>query len=255
MVKLKNPAESFIENVLRFNYKNFLNRKNYMLAKLNDAIRKGDVDENIIPHLNLLNALPFCFTTSSCSGRVLLIDAPLVGPKRESKKVHSWHRLVSFEEVKAVIEKYEPKNVLWLKFDSFIIAFSVASIEWAAFFLKLARQLNLKDSGIRSINPKAGFVNMDLTSTEKMHLPVRTKSTILVDDLYLKRALMIANFLMRKNFLKLDMLKQTLEMLHSWLRNNNSPPSLDILKPIVSRYLIALTELKREQEDLLLTLW
>ncbi|MCR8455075.1 MAG: hypothetical protein NDP09_01985 [Crenarchaeota archaeon] len=243
-----------IESVVRFNYKNFLNRKNYMLAKLNDAIKKGEVDKYIIPHLNLLNSMYFCFTTSSCSGRILLIDAPLIGPKYESKKVRIWHQLADYEEVKASIENYEPKNILWLKFDSFIIAFSVASMEWAEFFLKAARLLNLKDSGIRSINPRAGFINMDLTSTEKMHLPVRTRNDILVDDNYLRNVVIIANFMMQKNLLKLDMLRHTLEILHSWLGNNNSPPPLDILKPAISEYRTALTELERRQEDLLRTL-
>jgi len=95
---------------------------------------------------------------------------------------------------------------------------------------------------------------MDLTSTEKMHLPVRTRNGILVDDNYLRNVVIIANFMMQKNLLKLDMLRHTLEILHSWLGNNNSPPPLDILKPAISEYRTALTELERRQEDLLRTL-
>lgn len=239
-----------IINTLEFNYNNFLNRKRVSMLKLEEAITKGEVDEQILPHLNLINSLPFCFTTSSCSGRIALIDAPLLGPKRESCKAFRWHDTVSYEVVLEAISSYKPKNVLWLKFDSFIIAFSVASAEWATFFIKLARYLNFKDSGIRSINPRAGFINMDFTSTEKMSFPVRIGDRVLVDEDYLREAIEIANFMMKKNLLKLNLLKETLERLHEWLKDNDTPPPLGIFDQIISKYRAALVELKRTRHYL-----
>lgn len=242
-----------IVSMLEFNYNNFLSRKKHMLSKLKEAIFRGEVDRQVLPHLNLINSLPFCYTTSSCSGRIALIDAPLIGPKKESKKVLRWHEPVSFGEVRNSIHRYEPKNVLWLKFDAFIIAFSVASAEWAMFFIKFARYLNLKDSGIRSINPRAGFINMDFMSTEKMSLPVRIGKRIIIDDKYLKEAITIANFMMEKNSLKLDLLRKSLERLHEWLKDNDTPPPLNIFDPLISEYKERLEGLKKTQQYLTIT--
>jgi len=84
---------------LEFNINNFRNRKTLMLNKLDEAIKRGEVDKEVLPHLEILNSFPFCFTTSSCSGRIALIDAPLVGPKYESKKAFRWHSPVDTDIV------------------------------------------------------------------------------------------------------------------------------------------------------------
>jgi len=84
---------------LEFNINNFRNRKTLMLNKLDEAIKRGEVDKEVLPHLEILNSFPFCFTTSSCSGRIALIDAPLVGPKYESKKAYRWHSPVDADIV------------------------------------------------------------------------------------------------------------------------------------------------------------
>ena len=221
---------------ISFNINNFNNRKVHMLQKLQEAIDRNEVDRDILPHLELLNSLPFCFTTSSCSGRIALIDAPLVGPKYESKKAFRWHSTVDTDEVLKAIDCYSPSHILWLKFDSFIIAFSVSSITWAMFFIKLARYINLKDSGIRSINPRAGYVNLDFMSTEKISLPVKTPYGILINRRDLRGIIDIANFLMLKNRIKLHMLRECLSIISERVSNGDlSIPSLQVFKPIVEK--------------------
>ena len=225
------------EDVFRFNINNFNNRKRLMMDKLRNAIHTGDVDEDILPHLEILNSFPFCFTTSSCSGRIALIDAPLIGPKRESFKVHRWHSPTDFATICRVIDKYSPRHILWLKYDSFIISFSVSSLSWAAFFIRLARYINLKDSGIRSINPKAGYVNMDFMSTEKISVPVKTRTKKLLNYDDLKHIINIALFLMLKNKIKLSLLYECLEKISGFIKKNpESIPDLHIFDPILDRY-------------------
>mgnify|MGYP000070605064 CR=1 FL=1 len=230
---------------LEFNINNFRNRKTLMLNKLDEAIKRGEVDKEVLPHLEILNSFPFCFTTSSCSGRIALIDAPLVGPKYESKKAYRWHSPVDADIVWEKINSYTPGHILWLKYDSFIISLSLCSIDWATFFIKLARYLNLKDSGIRSINPRAGYVNMDFMSTEKISTPIRTRKKILIDYEYFNSLMDIANFLMQKNKIKLSLLIECLTLLKDWL--NEHPrciPELKIFDPIISRYRQKINELK-----------
>ena len=234
-----------------FNYKNFINRKKLMMEKLREALRQGDVDEDIIPHLDILNSFPFCYTTSSCAGRIALIDTPLVGPKYESRKAYRWHRTVRFEEVLSAIETYSPRHTLWLKFDSFIISFSVSSLAWASFFVKLARYMNLKDSGIRSINPKAGFVNMDFMSTEKMAIPVKARTGNLICRKDLMHMISIANFLMEKNRIKLSMLFEVLKELRRYVEKNMEPPPLRIFDNIINAYREKIRALTRRDNSTL----
>ncbi len=236
-----------IENII-FNINNFKNRKKIMLEKLKHAIQNNEVDTDILPHLDILNSLPFCFTTSSCSGRIALIDAPLVGPKYESKKAFRWHSMIDLNSVWEAINSYKPSHILWLKFDSFIISFSVSSITWAMFFIKLARYINLKDSGIRSINPQAGFVNMDFMSTEKISAPIKTPSSLLVSYETLSNILDIANFLMIKNRIKLNMLRDCLELIKQHISDEHmTPPRLQIFQPIVKKYRAKIEELRNNE--------
>lgn len=54
--------------------KNFHQWKKLCLNKL-DLSKKGSVDEDIEQVVSLINSREEFFTTSSCSGRVILIDA------------------------------------------------------------------------------------------------------------------------------------------------------------------------------------
>lgn len=236
---------SHIKEEVIFQYHNFLHRKKIVMEKLKKSLEKGEVDSAIIPHLELINSLPFAYTTSSCAGRIILIDAPLHGAKHISKKVRVWHDTVEFNEVWDVIVNYQPMNILWLKFESFIISFNVASIKWATFFIKLARVLDLKESGIRSIAPESGYIVMDFMSTEKMCLPVALKNEIFVEKNYLEKVINIANLLMVRNKIRLDMLKESLEFIKHWIlvENRKDPPPIKLFEPMVRKYKLRIREL------------
>ncbi|MHA1616080.1 MAG: tRNA-wybutosine modification methyltransferase TYW3 [Candidatus Njordarchaeales archaeon] len=193
----------------------FIQRKKVFIRRLSQAIERGEVDEDIIPLLNMINLLPFAYTTSSCSGRILLIDIPYTGSKKDSVKVARWHSPVKPDVVWNILENYEPKGIVWLKLEGMIVAVAVSSIDWASFFIKLARFLGFKDSGIRAINHNKGHVIMDFTSTEKMYLPVATKfNGLLVEKEYLYRIIDIANNLLERTKNRMKRLLKALSVLH-----------------------------------------
>lgn len=232
---------------LEININNFKNRKKLMLSKLRVAIDSNEVDPDILPHLQIINSLPFCFTTSSCSGRIALIDAPLLGPKYESTKAFRWHSIVDAKLVWTAINEYGPRHILWMKFDSFIISFSTHSLRWAMFFIRLARYINLKDSGIRSINPKAGYINLDFMSTEKLSIPVKSKNGLLIDYESFVHTVNIANFLMKKNKIKLDILRECLEVILEHIKDHEEPPNLNLFDPVLQKYRERMNELKNDR--------
>lgn len=65
-----------------------------------EALATGSgIDEDIMEILDEINRREEYYTTSSCSGRIVLISLPEAGAKKEAKFVAKWHRPVSFEEL------------------------------------------------------------------------------------------------------------------------------------------------------------
>ncbi|MGQ4891732.1 MAG: tRNA-wybutosine modification methyltransferase TYW3 [Candidatus Njordarchaeia archaeon] len=211
---------------------NFLNRKKQFMEKLQIAKEKNEVDYDIIELLDLINSLPFAYTTSSCSGRIMLIDIPPSEKKFESFRLARWHYVVDYETFWNTIKNYKPKGVLWLKVDSFIIAFAVNSIEWAAYFLKLARLLGLKYSGIRSINIKGEYIILDVASTEHVHLPLSDRERgLLVDEEYAKYIYNIAISKLKKTKSRLRRFHRAIKLLKKLYEEGKVDPSNSDFKP------------------------
>src|SRR3989344_4894109 len=89
-------------------FDSFLRRKTSVLSK-SDKSFIGKWDEKIIPLCNKINSSPNYYTTSSCSGRiVLMID--------QNKKSHNLflkisHELISFNWLKNNLNKIKNKSV------------------------------------------------------------------------------------------------------------------------------------------------
>jgi len=61
------------------------------LARLEAHAREGRVDEDIVEFLFQLNRKPCLFTTSSCSGRLALLEGEDFFDKAGARIVESWH--------------------------------------------------------------------------------------------------------------------------------------------------------------------
>ena len=64
---------------------NFLNLKERALIKLNNAENEKKIDEDIKNILKIINSNDNYFTSSSCSGRTVIIELPSLGNKKEAK--------------------------------------------------------------------------------------------------------------------------------------------------------------------------
>lgn len=199
----------------------FLDRKKIFLNKLNIAKKNKEVDEDIVDLLDMFNSIPFIYTTSSCSGRIMLIDVPFNQRKSASKRIAKWHRPVTFDSVWDIIKSYNPKGVLWLKQESFIIALAVPSIEWASYLIRLARLFGFKESGIRSINLDAHHVFLDISGTEKLHVPVSLNSRgLIITREYGEFLINTANKLLFRTKNKLNLLRSIVRKLLVILETN-----------------------------------
>ena len=166
-----------------------------LLRLLENAKGKGVVDEGVIPYLDMINAHPDYVTSSSCYGRIILIDLPN-HTKRDSVFLNKWHRTVSPKEAWEALQSAEGKLV-WLKADPLILHVSCRSIEAADRLLRVKAAAGMKRGGIFSIAPNR--VQIELEGTYRMELPVRKGSELLVGSEYFTFLIEQANGKFEKN--------------------------------------------------------
>ncbi len=144
--------------------KRFLQAKEMAMSSLHKALESERVDEKVMPILALLNGMDDFFTTSSCSGRIVVMEIPSIGKKDEAHFLGRWHREVEAEEIKKAIEKYS-QGEGWLLVQSPIFHISTLNTEKAKELLRIALKSGFKNSGIKSFN---GRVVVEICSTERL---------------------------------------------------------------------------------------
>jgi len=157
----------------------FENQKKVFLEKL-DKSKKGQIDKEIIPLVKKINKNPNYYTTSSCSGRIVLITKD----KKPAKWLFISHSKVSLNQIKKV-----KVTDAYFKQEPFIIHIACKTLEHAQKLLNIAREVGFKRSGIQSIRKNI----IEITETEHLNTPIAEKGNILIDDTYLKILIKEAN--------------------------------------------------------------
>jgi len=179
-----------------------INKKN-ALTKL-DKSKKGDIDKDLVHLLKTINKTEDYFTTSSCSGRILITA------KGERKDKHDWllvsHESVKFLEIQKILKNLNIKKDIWFKQEPFIIHICCRTLEDAETLLLLTRKLALKRSGI--ISTKKDKIMVEIIGSDNIETIIARKGIVLVDESYLKILLKEINFKLKntkdkiKNFYK-----------------------------------------------------
>ncbi|WP_461866221.1 tRNA(Phe) 7-((3-amino-3-carboxypropyl)-4-demethylwyosine(37)-N(4))-methyltransferase Taw3 [Thermococcus sp.] len=190
--------------------KNFNEQKARAMEGLRQALAEGKVDEDIIPLLEKINSLDNYFTTSSCSGRISVMEMPHFGDKVNSIWLGKWHREVSLEEVLEAIRRHE-KGQLWFLVRSPILHVSAKAMDNAVRLLNLAIGLGFKYSNIKSVSHKKLLV--EIRSTERMDIPLGSDGKLWVSEEYIERTVAIANSQVRRFKGKLKRLEEEIEKL------------------------------------------
>jgi len=157
----------------------FLEQKRIALSKI-DKSKKGEIDADIKLLIGLINSKQHYYTTSSCSGRIVLL-------KRGSEKRQDceWllvkHEEVRFEEVKKALEK-PPEEDVWLRMEPMILHVCCRTLDDAASFLDLCKKC-FKRTGIISMKKK---ILIEIIGTEFMDTIIARDGKMLITDDYLE---------------------------------------------------------------------
>lgn len=140
------------------------------LRHFDEALAAKKVDEGIIPLLKKINKNENLITTSSCSGRIVLLEFDLNKRKQTARFYAKWHREVRAKEVKLAVSEYSKKIPLWFKAEPFILHVSARDYDTAEAFMARARRAGVKRGGMQGAGK--GWVAIEIQGTAWMAFPV-----------------------------------------------------------------------------------
>ena len=189
------------------NEKVFLENKKSALKKLKKAKDEKLVDEGILSILDVINQSDDYYTSSSCYGRIVVLEIPALGDKKNAKFLGKWHRTIDESEIIDSINKAKIGQI-WLLSQSPIIHITAKSQNAADKLVKIAVACGFKNSNFKSIEKK---IVIEVCSTERLDAPVGRDGSLFCNDEYLQLLVNIANEVIEKSTVKLRRFEQKLE--------------------------------------------
>ncbi len=183
---------------------NFLQRKKDVLGKI-DKSHAGKWDEEIVDLCEKINLSDSFYTTSSCSGRVLL----MIDQDKKSSGLFLWisHKKVSLENFKRELQKIKKKNLVKFKSEPPLLHIVCKTLEDAKNILEKAVKAGWKKSGIINLGKN---IVLELHSTEKLEFPILKNGKSLVNEEFLKSVLEKSNQKLEKGWKKISDLEKAI---------------------------------------------
>ncbi|XP_017519269.3 tRNA wybutosine-synthesizing protein 3 homolog [Manis javanica] len=163
-----------------------------------DLSRKGSVDEDVVEVVQLLNGREQFFTTSSCAGRIVLLDGGMNGfdvQKQNCCWLLVTHKSCVKEDVIVALKKASGDAVL--KFEPLILHVQCRQLQDAQILHSVAMDSGFRNSGITV--GKRGKTMLAVRSTHGLEVPLSHQGKLMVTEEYIDFLLKIANQKMEEN--------------------------------------------------------
>jgi tRNA wybutosine-synthesizing protein 3 len=191
----------------------FLDAKENALKSLKDACIEEEVDEGVLPLLGLLNKLEGFYTSSSCAGRIVLLEIPQIGDKHGAVFLGIWHRTIEVIELQAASTK-ATTGLLWLIAQAPILHIGAETLERADKMVKTAVHCGFKNSAIKSVGKK---IIIEICSTERLDAPIGRDGRLFCEGIYLSLLVEISNEVIERSQKKMGRLTEKLGNLGDFL--------------------------------------
>lgn len=156
-----------------------------------DKSRKGSVDKEIKWLVDFINSLRNYYTTSSCSGRIVLLQR-ISEKKQDAKWVFKSHSPVSFKQIKKSLKL---SSSLWFRQEPAIFHICCRRLGDAQFLINAARSVGFKRTGIQSLKK----IMVEVASSDYIDTIIARNNKLLVDERYLKVLVDEANKKLKRN--------------------------------------------------------
>lgn len=185
----------------------FSKEKQTFLQK-KDKSKQGHIDKHIKPLIELINKDRNYYTTSSCSGRIVLIKK-----SSEKKQDASWlfvshKRTTKFYEIWNILKNL-PSEDVWFRFEPAILHIACKDLKSSSDMLNIARSIGFKRSGIQSTKKNL----LEICGTDYIDTIISRDKDLKVDGDYIKLLVSESNKKMKRNHQKLEKLKKELRSL------------------------------------------
>ncbi|XP_060063397.1 tRNA wybutosine-synthesizing protein 3 homolog [Ylistrum balloti] len=171
-----------------------------------DLSRKGSIDEEIVPLVQHINNHDNFFTTSSCSGRIIVFDdhideekPGLKVKKKGCKWLYTSHKTADAEKVIESLKEITGDAVF--KFEPFVLHVQCRNTEYAQRTLCCAVASGFRNSGI-SLGNK-GKIIVGVRSTHGLEAPLSKDGSLLVSMEFIRFLTKSANKKLEENFLRI----------------------------------------------------
>ncbi len=179
---------------------NFDNNKRNILNK-DDKSNKSSWDGQIISLCDKINQKENYFTTSSCSGRIVLLKDK--EKKGKGMFLFRSHELVNFDDFKKELNKIAEcrgEGIVYFKQEPCLVVVSCREKKNQVDILRMARESGFGKSGIISVDSKR---IVEMISTENISFPIIAYKRVLVDDEFIRLVVEIANNNLKKGWEKI----------------------------------------------------
>ncbi|MEM4257094.1 MAG: hypothetical protein QXD98_01915 [Candidatus Diapherotrites archaeon] len=167
------------------------------------ALRQGKVDPQIVSLCEFVKSTKNYFTSSSCSGRILLIEK--LGVRKIDNFFHrKWHREISKSELLEALD-VQTFGELWFRVDPFILHLGCVDLESAVIALNAMKKAGVKRGGIIVAEPEKFLI--EFQGTNVMSFPIKVNEVLLANDLLIDNLVLKANALLVENYRRLARLE------------------------------------------------
>jgi tRNA wybutosine-synthesizing protein 3 len=195
------------------NQKEYLDAKESALQSLQDAYVKQKVDEGISETLDSINRIKGFYTSSSCAGRIVLLEIPQIGDKRGATFLGVWHRTIESRELTTAATK-ATVGLLWLLAQAPILHVGAQSLDLADKMIKTALSCGFKNSAVKSTGKR---IIIEICSTERLDAPIGRDGRLFCEDEYLYLLVEISNEVIKRSREKLGRFTKKIDKIEDFL--------------------------------------
>jgi tRNA wybutosine-synthesizing protein 3 len=186
----------------------FVQRKKAVLFKV-DKSSKNSWDKKIIPLCKKINSVENYYTTSSCSGRVVLMVYQ--EKKQNDLFCKVYHDLISLtiveKDLKEICKKYKNKSIKF-KLDPPILHVACRDMKSAKSLYEKAKIAGWKKIGLVSWEKR---IILEIICTGKLEFPIIENKKLLVNKNFLKIIVKQSNSKLKNSWKKIKKLEKAIK--------------------------------------------
>ncbi|EDV27472.1 uncharacterized protein TRIADDRAFT_53200 [Trichoplax adhaerens] len=156
----------------------FQKQKNRCLSSTDNSI-KGSIDAKILSLVQLINENKDYFTTSSCSGRIMIFRKVNQLKSKNCESLFVTHDSITEDDVNFLLNGQIEDSVIF-KFEPFVLHVQCRTMNHARLLLKVALTSGFRNSGI--VLGKKERLIVAVRSTQTLEVPLTNQGAMLISQ-------------------------------------------------------------------------